>query len=322
VKPRVQLHYLNYSDLHIIPSDLASGVSPNSSNTFIPLYDVDSGLIFERNFRNDWTQTLEPKLYYLYVPTINQNDLPVFDSALNTFDYSQIWRDNRYTGLDRVSEANQISFGLASKIYNNHGEEVAMFGIGQIYYFHNILLLLDTDQDYTYKKWSPLAAVGSLRIAPEYKLTVNWVRFRESSNIFSVQFQYKPEPNRVFNFGYELAPNALPDDLTGRYNTDVQQLNLSTAWQLTPPLRFLGMLKYDLRFHRNMNTLIGVEYHTCCTEIRLLWNSVWESNISNERAHRNSFHIQFIFKGFAGIGNAKDSFIAAAIPGYTPVKPF
>lgn len=322
VKPRVQLHYLNYSDLHITPANQASGVSPRSSNTFIPIYDVDSGLIFERSMRNDWIQTLEPKLYYLYVPTVNQDDLPVFDSALYTFDYNQIWRDNRYTGLDRVSEANQISFGLASKVYNSRGEEVAMFGIGQIYYFHNILLLLDTDQDYTYKKWSPLAAIATLRMAPEYNLTVNWVNFRTTPNIFAVQFQYRPDPFKVINFGYELAPNANRDDLTGQFNTDVQQINVSTAWQITAPLRFLGRVNYDLRFGRNLNTLIGVEYHSCCTEVRLLWNSVYEASTLGPHQHRNSFHIQFIFKGLAGVGNAKDAFIAKAIPGYKAIKHF
>lgn len=318
IKPRVQLNYLNYSDLTITPANQASGVKQQSSNTFIPMYDVHTGLIFERNWQHNIVQTLEPQLYYLYVPETDQSDLPIFDSSLMTFDYNQVFRDNRYTGLDRVSEANQIGLGLASKFYNDNGDEIAMLGIGQIYYFRNVILQIDKEQDYTYKHWSPFAAIGSIRLAPDYNLLANWVHFRTTSDTASVQLQYHPSKYKVFNIGYELAHNPDPDDLTGQYNGDVHQFNVSTAWQITPPLRVLGRFNYDMRFSRNLNTLAGIEYHTCCTALRLIWSRVWEASTVSLREHKHSFHIQFIFKGFTGVGNAEDSFLISTIPGYIP----
>ncbi len=315
-RPRVQLNYVHYSNLRVTAADQAKGIKQQAQSRYIPMYDVDSGLVFERTWRNSIMQTLEPRLYYLYVPTVSQNDLPVFDSGLMTFDYSQIFRDNRYSGLDRVSESNQIAMGLASKFYTDNGDEIGMLGIGQIYYFRNVILQLDNELDYTYKKWSPLAAIGRINISSEYNFTLNFVRFRNYADTVSLQLQYRPEVLKVVNFGFTQVHSPYLDELTGRYRESSKQFFVSTAWQTSTSVRLLGKYYYDVRFSRTMEAMAGLEYHTCCTALRFLWSRNWDAKQGLNNVYRNRFYLQFIFKGFAGVGTASDQFLEDMIPGF------
>lgn len=319
LQSRLQFNYAQYSDLHLTPSQLAAGANDHRPDLALPIFDVKTGLIFDRpfNFRGtELFQTFEPVLYYLYVPIVNQNNLPNFDSGILNFDYNQLFRDNRYAGYDRVSAANQISLGLATRLFkSNDGEERAMFGIGQTRYFTpNTVPLVETNQ--IDKHWSPLAMIGKFKITPVHNLEANWVKNRQTTLFASVQLQYRPEPTKVINFGYEFLHSTEPDDLTGQYSSDLKQINLSGAWKMSPQMRLLGKATYDLRFHRQLYMLAGFEYHTCCTALRFVWNKVWQANVSTMRDYVYGFGIQFVFKGFAGIGTADDRAIAALIPGY------
>src|SRR6185369_2356008 len=103
LRPRVQVNTVNYA-VKLSPTDLANGKTTSPSSV-IPMFDLDSGLVFERDIvisKYNMVQTLEPKAYFLYVPYKNQEKQPIFDSGANTFDYSQLFRDNRYSGYDRV----------------------------------------------------------------------------------------------------------------------------------------------------------------------------------------------------------------------------
>jgi len=102
LKPSLKYVYTKY-DLDLDGTGkayLASAANQNSTTreTFnsgvdrsVPIFSVDSGLYFDRKtnwFGTDYRQTLEPRLFYLYVPYENQNNIPVFDTAETTFNYS------------------------------------------------------------------------------------------------------------------------------------------------------------------------------------------------------------------------------------------
>ena len=103
-----------------------------------PLFTVDSGLYFERDTSlggRKLLQTLEPRVYYLYRPKVGQNDIPIFDTGLYDFTYDQLFRDNRFAGLDRLGDANSISLAVTSRLINpSTGYEWLRGSIGQIYY--------------------------------------------------------------------------------------------------------------------------------------------------------------------------------------------
>lgn len=323
VVPRMQLNYVQYDHLHVSPSDAANGISSGNTHLTIPMFDLKTGMIFERNtkiHKISTLQTLEPQLYYLFVPRKNQNDIPNLDSGLLTFDYNQVFRDNRYTGGDYIGDANQLGMGIATRFYNEDtGSELGMLGIGKIKYFRNVILLLDQELDNTQTSWSPWAMVAKLHLSPDLNIEGNLVTTNKSTEIASLQLQYKPNKVNVLNFSYEYLQDAQPDDLTGILNSNLNQVGMSFAWQVSPPWRLLGKLNYDLRFHRYLNCLAGVEYHTCCTAFRFVWSREWLSEIYNDHGHNNIFRLQFIFKGLGGIGNAADRYIASLIPGYQPM---
>jgi len=322
IYPRAQFNYVQYTDLTIVPSDLANGVSPKNQHLTIPMYDVKTGLIFDRSarfMRRDLVQTLEPTLYYLYVPLKNQNALPNFDSGLLTFDYNQIFRDNRYTGEDYVGDANQLGMGVTSRVFDaNSGDELGWLGVGIIRYFRNQILVLDQELDNRNLSWSPIAFIGRLNLNKDYSIDANLVTTTSQVSTASLLMQYHPSPLHIINFGYQYVLNTQPDNLTGLLNSTMNQISASSAWQVSAPWRLLGKINYDLRFHRYLETLAGFEYHTCCTAIRFMCGRVWMPELSAQHGHDNRIMLQFIFKGFGGVGNAENKFVASLIPGYRP----
>lgn len=318
--PRVQLNYLQYTDLHISPTDINAGVSQFNSNLMIPMYDLKTGLVFERDTSFRYTQlfqTLEPQIYYLYVPYKDQHQLPNFDSGVIDFDYNQVFRDNRYSGLDRVAAANQFGLGLATRFFKlATGVEQGMLAVGRILYMRDKVLQLNETYDYD-QRWSPWAIRARFNIDSQYSLEANLVRNSRATETASLQFQYLRNTSQVINFGYEYIRSPEVDDLTGQYQSDIKQINLSSAWEFTPMLRLLGKFTYDLRFHRQLDVLAGLEYHTCCTALRAIWTKTWLPEVSTTRSYNNSIRLQFIFKGLGGgLGNAESSYIEREIPGY------
>ncbi|HAW60872.1 MAG TPA: LPS biosynthesis protein, partial [Pseudomonas sp.] len=143
LKPSLKYAYTQY-DLDLDSrgqSTLASYESFDSSqNRSVPILSVDSGLYFDRDtqwFGKDYRQTLEPRLFYLYVPEEDQDDIPIFDTGESSFSYSSLWRENRFSGKDRIGDANQVSLGVTSRWVEPNGFERQRFSIGQAVYFED-----------------------------------------------------------------------------------------------------------------------------------------------------------------------------------------
>jgi LPS-assembly protein len=109
VTPRLGLNVTHYA-LSYPPR--VPFVLPIRSAARLPIFSVDSGMTFERSsnwFGRDYTQTLEPRLFYLNIPYKNQDDIPIFDTALADFNFAQIFADNQFSGWDRINNANQLT---------------------------------------------------------------------------------------------------------------------------------------------------------------------------------------------------------------------
>ena len=136
LKPSLKYAYTQY-DLDLDgrgQSTLASYESFDSSqNRSVPIFSVDSGLYLDRNqwFGKDYRQTLEPRLFYLYVPEEDQDDIPIFDTGESSFSYSSLWRENRFSGKDRIGDANQVSLGVTSRWVEPNGFERQRFSMAR-----------------------------------------------------------------------------------------------------------------------------------------------------------------------------------------------
>ena len=96
----------------------SSNYARNASRT-VPIFSLDAGLVFDREttlFGKSSIQTLEPRLYYLRVPYRDQSRLPVYDTSLADFSFSQAFEENIYTGgWDRIADANQLTAALTTR---------------------------------------------------------------------------------------------------------------------------------------------------------------------------------------------------------------
>ncbi len=111
-----------------------------SVNRVMPQFKVDGKMVFERDMEMlapGYTQTLEPRAQYLYVPYRDQSDIYNYDSSLLQSDYSGLFRDRTYGGLDRIASANQVTTGVTSRIYDDAAVERFNISVGQLL-FHGV----------------------------------------------------------------------------------------------------------------------------------------------------------------------------------------
>lgn len=334
IKPSAKLHYINY-DLHQGTKDIENlapgtreylGEKPNSPKKSIPIFDLDTGLIFERDislYNRNFIQTLEPRIYFLYVPNKDQDDLPLFDTAVRQFDYNQLFRDNRYTGYDRVSEAKQITFALSTKfLTDTNNEERGSFSIGQIYYLKdreereglNERIYNDTNR-------SPIACLLKYRIFKNWELISNFVydEPQRKINTGNLTFNYKPSKYNVFNMGYSFNRSYAKtlDPITER-KRHIRQAYLSSAIVLSRHLRVIGKISYDLQRKNLINAIGGFEHYGCCTNFRfiVMRSRTAIRTLSTNRKYETSIGFQIVFKGLGGTGSISPASIGSAIRGY------
>lgn len=309
-----------------------------SFNRFIPRYSVDSGLTFERDtlFQNrSYMQTLEPRLFYLYVPYQNQSEFPAFDSAYMIFNVDQLFRTNRFSGFDRIGDTNQLSYALTSRWFSsNTGREKASVSVGQIRYFQNRRVQLCyspngqcEDNPFFLGYLSPDSSSSPIASRAIYELNPAWVASGDyvwdpathATNNGYLNLHYQPNPERIINFGYSYLVNGnlfvIPT--TGVQNNPLHQATVSYAWPVTERWSSLGVYSYNISENYGMMYFLGLQYDTCCWAARLLGGRTFRSLTSDTLSpqYNNNVYFQVLLKG---LGSAATSDPATIIQSYLP----
>ena len=359
VKPTLKYKYTRY-DLDLDSqgkSDLdtdrnTTGQSFSSSQDIsVPIFSVDSGLYFDRNtslFGKGTRQTLEPRLFYLYVPYEDQNDIPVFDTSESVFSYASLFRDNRFTGSDRIGDENKLSLGVTSRWIEENGFERQRFSIGQALYFKDRKVQLpDIDyrtRDDAQADVSPYALEYEYRFNRDWRFNsdFNWDPDSRSTRSASAMFHYQPEnnPNKVVNLGYRYRDDTVHYDTatgTWQYGGDygepgndnyvkdyykIQQHDFSVIWPIVPQWNLISRWQYDYNRDRTLEAFGGFEYDNCCWKLRLI-NRYWvdydeysQAAPENEKGDHGIF-LQIVLKGLGGVvGNKVEGFLDHGIEGY------
>ena len=166
VVPKAQLHFASY-DLRNISSTAPAG-QPKGFTESVPTLSFDTGLIFDRSIRlfgEDYIQTLEPRLYYVYTPYRNQMFAPLFDTAESDFGLAEIFTPNTFVGNDRIADANRLTAGLTSRFIDAAtGDERARFVIAQQYYFTDQRVTLTPGQPFRFARGRLAQARGRFRL--------------------------------------------------------------------------------------------------------------------------------------------------------------
>ena len=329
----------------------AGGKFDSSVNRSVPIASVDSGLYFDRNtnwFGTNYRQTLEPRAFYLYVPERNQDDIPIFDTSESTFSYSSLWRDNRFTGTDRVGDENKLSLGLTSRLIEDNGFERQRISVGQAYYFKNRKVQLpgisDDRKDAT-SSMSPYALEYAYRFNRDWRATAdyNWDPETRSPRSGSAMMHYQPEdnPNKVVNAGFRYRNDQVRyDQYTGKWTVGggdylspgdpgyikdyykIKQHDFSVIWPIVPQWNAISRWQYDYNRNRTLEAFGGFEYDNCCWKLRLI-SRYWVSNDEytqaaplNEKGDHGLF-LQVVLKGLGGVvGTKVESFLDKGIQGY------
>ncbi len=305
------------------------GVSrPNFDKTrVLPIVDVDTGLYFDRMFnfqKTHYIQTLEPRLFYLYVPYQNQDEYPVFDTQLLPFSYNQIFSINRFTGFDRLDNANQASVGLTSRILNSDtGQEKIRADLGLIYYIQNSKVGLPGISLGPTQTLSPL--VGQLTYDINrywaYSGSLAWDISNGQMNNAGTALTYRGLDNHILSLGYNYifaeGDNAVDQPLS------TNQIYAGGSTPFFNRWTGFGYAGYNFSGKYPVSYMAGLQYDSCCWALRFVFDrhftglspSSTSSNIINQ--YDNVYYVQLQLKGLASVGNdSAESLLTSRLPGY------
>lgn len=281
----------------------------------IAVGSAHAGLIFERPlgwFGTRMTQTLEPEVYYLYQEYAEQSSLPRFDASELTFSYSQLFRNNRFTGLDRIGDANQAAVGVTTRFVDDRsGREYVRASIGQIVYFRDRRVTLAGGPSVVEtQSTSAMAGEVSAAVARHWNVTGTMIWDPNDNQVDegAVALQYRRDNRHIFNAGFRK-----------RLDENIQQSDLSLYWPVSKHLAVIGRWNYDFESGRTVEGFGGIEYNDCCWQIRLMARRFIESptgrDIAIVEADEGVF-LQVVFKGLAGLGGKVESMLQRGIRGY------
>jgi LPS-assembly protein len=292
---------------------VAPGQADRPSVT-VPWMSLDSGLVFERGtelFGQAVTQTLEPRAFYVYAPYRNQSQIPVFDTALADFNYSQLFSENRFIGGDRFGDANQLTVAATTRILGPNGQEAFRATLGQRYYFRDERVGLDaTTVLRTRDQSDVLASIGG--------------RVGQAWN-FDTTLQYNPQQSRAERYGVSAryAPEiAKFVSTTYRYNRDpanpIRQVDLSGQWPVLPGWYAIGRYNYSFLDGRVLEALGGVEYNAGCWVFRGVFQRLQLATQTSTTA----FYVQIEFNGLGQLGSDDTvDWLKRVLPGYARTNP-
>lgn len=342
VTPSVSLS----STLYNLQNNEVNGFPDNAPSAVLPILSVDSSAYLDRAFSvgqaGGWSQTIQPRVFYLFVPNVNQNNIPVFDTTINTFSYAQLFNTNRFSGLDRLGDANQLSYALSTEINNPLGQQVLSAGVGQIVYFRDRDVSLchndgngppciQTENPNYTQRFSDIAAYATYNFNQKISVTAN-TTYNSVNNVVDSNdytFSYAP-PNSMtlFNVGYQSNRQnysllSTQQILAGTSPPISSVVSTSFLWGFTPSWALLGSFNYSLENEGTVSELGGVQYSACCYAVRLLFyqyvvnNNPNTPNVLTGQMDR-VIMVQFLLKGLGGVSTSGGQIqsLLAGIPGY------
>jgi LPS-assembly protein len=289
---------------------------PRTISRALPLYSLDSGLVFEKEtqaFGQKVTQTLEPRLFYVYVPFRDQNQIPLFDTAIADFNYAQIFSENSFTGGDRINDANQLTAAVTSRLLlPSNGQEVMRGTLGQRYYFKDQQVTLNpTDTPRTYKASNLLAALSG-RVSPAWSMDAGTEYDQRDfrTERLTLAARYRPESLRTLNVSYRY----LSGDIT--QNGPTKQIDVSAQWPLLGKWYAVGRFNYSLQDSKIIETIGGLEYAEGCWTTRLILQKFALTATTTS----SSLFLQLELNGFSRLGSNPLEALKRNVPGYQQIN--
>jgi LPS-assembly protein len=322
----------------------------------LPTASLDTGLIFDRPAGTDGhrTLTLEPRLLYVYTPYRDQDQLPVFDTGLPDLNIVELFRTNRFVGLDRIGDANQVTTAVTSRLLETGtGQQFLSATLGQTYYFQPPKVQIPLEP--TTGLRSDLVAEVALTAYKNWSVNLGeqWDPNTSKSERTVVELQFKPATDAVVNLAYRFQRDTPAEQqaqaqavavaystfysaqidqgltpmqaslrarvLAQAYQTpnSLDQVEASTAWPILRNWNAYGRMVYALDQHQMLERFAGFEYHGCCWGLRILARRA----LSNSTGRQDTgIFVQLELNGLASVGSEAGTFLGHAIRGYSPTS--
>jgi LPS-assembly protein len=300
-----------------------------SVNRTLPQFKMDGKLIFERDMAllaDGYTQTLEPRMQYLYVPYRDQSKIQNYDSALLQSDYSGLFRDRTYGGLDRIASANQLTTGVTTRVYDDAAVERFNVSVGQIYYFTESRTGDDNIQ------WEKDNKTGSIVWAGDtyWRMTDRWglrggvqydTRLDNVANS-SAAIEYRRDEDRMIQVSYRYASpeyiqatlpksndqNSINYWKLPQYSDGISQVGAAASWPIADRWSIVGAYYFDTNANKAADQMVGLQYNSCCYALRVGYERKLNGWENNQSKYDNVIGFNFELRGLSsnyGLGTQK-----------------
>jgi LPS-assembly protein len=329
-------------------------VVPSNISRTLPIFSTDTGLFLEKdvNFSNrNYLHTIEPRLFYLYIPKANQSNIPIFDTSFYDPSFSSLFFENRFSGLDRLGDANQLTAAVTTRLVDSKtGREKLKLSVGQIAYFQDRKVNLDIGNPPPLSYKEPLpgyfpdtdrfsSLIGELGAGLTDHVSlgsgVQWNPHLNDVVRHNVALHYINEPGEIVNLGYRYRKNIIIPDASGKRLYDVINSDVSFHWPVYNDWSAVGRWTYSLLNNSTQESFLGLEKENCCWRFRVIgrrWiNSLTvnqDPNIPNALTidttatgvSQTGVFFQIELKSLTGVGEKLDEFFEKQIYGYRAPK--
>ncbi|MFP4130301.1 MAG: LPS-assembly protein LptD, partial [Halorhodospira sp.] len=319
IEPGLSLHHTAY-DL----TRPAGSQQDGSLSRTVPIASLDAGLFLERPFSlggRPFLQTLEPRIYYLHAPYRDQSGYPNFDTTERGNTVAQLFRENRFAGVDRIGDADQITAAVTTRLLDvAEGNEPLRASVGQVYYRDDRRVVLEgdpADQPRLSRDRSDIFAnaqarlPGGVSLRGEYRY--NPEREERAATALSADWQHEPAPGALVNLGYRLREETRRRDGAPAIETTQELVEASAVAPVGPRWRAVGAWRYSRLERTNLELVGGLEYRQCCWAARGLFRRF---RSGADQRMENTFMLEFELTGLGALGQDTASFLEEVVPDY------
>ncbi|ENM5742355.1 LPS assembly protein LptD [Vibrio metoecus] len=279
----------------------------------IPEIRSVAGIVLERDtvLLDDYTQTLEPKIQYLYVPEKYQDNIGLYDSTELQTDYYGLFRSRKYSGVDRIESANQVSYGASTRFFDSNYKERLNIAFGQIFYLDSKLNPSNDnskDRESSYSSWAVemdfnFADYLFYHGGIQYDINGQAVQLGNSTLEYRFAGGYLQTNYRYVDKDYICSVRGCSSDGYSSLTKDgISQAGLLASYQLTRKWSASGQYYYDLTTDEALEWLANLTYTSDCWYVGFTYSNQlkdWKLKQSFENPiYENNFSFNIGIIGF------------------------
>ena len=308
IKPKLSANLRSYN---------LNNSSVDNKDIFTPIVSIDSGMYFDRTvnlLNQNFTNTLEPRLFYVYIPYKDQSALPNFDTGLADLNMQTLFSENQFNGQDRINDANQLTASIASKFIDKNGKERLSGIVAQRYYLEDRRIFGSELE--AKKANSDIFIGGTARLENSLNLDAMFQYDPTSSKFLrsTLSTRYNPEPGKMLNLSYRMIDNVSDN------TQDLKVFNAAGQWPLGNRFYSIGRYNYDIKTAQTIEVLGGIEYDGGCWVARTIFDRI---SLPTSPQPNYTFFVQLELNGLGTIGsdaNKLNNFLYRNVPGVRNVN--